>query len=399
MKIMNKGLALVACIILSHFSFAQTWISQANVPLARHHPISFSLAGKGYSITGSSGSGYTNNAYQYDPVGNSWRALPNFPGTPRSFGIGAVANGKAYMGFGNSAIGYLNDLWRYDATDSSWTQLANCGCPGRRHPAMIAIGDRLYVGLGDNGSGDLQDWWMYDINTDTWTLLANFAGPKRHHPYMFNAGGEVFAGFGHSGSVIYKDWYKLDTALGTWSAMTPFPGEARVAGTQFDWNGYGFVLSGDGDNHSYMNTGEMWRYNPTNDTWLQFPSHPGRSLWAPGSFVINNTVYLYGGYNRFTSSLQSNTWKFDLAGAVVGINDEKYSQTNVFPNPANDVLNWEYDASITDVKVFNAMGQLALYSPAEAKQLNTSSLETGLYLVQFYSESNIAKTFKVMVQH
>ncbi len=216
---------------------------------------------------------------------------------------------------------------------------------------------------------------------------------------MFNAAGEVFAGLGHSGGTIYKDWYKLDTALNTWSAMNQFPGEARVAGTQFNLGEYGFVLSGDGDDHNYMATGEMWRYQPSTDTWKEFPPHPGQSRWAPGSFVINNNIYFFGGRNRFTNEYPSDLWKFDMAAATVGIEEEVLSNTYAFPNPATEVLYWEYDKSITELKVYNIMGQLVLSSAADAQQLDIQALNGGLYLVQFFAKSKVIKTSKILIQN
>jgi len=398
---MNKFL-LFAFVLFSTTIIAQSWVQQSNSPIGRHHPISFSLNGKGYAVTGTLISGQpTDDAYEYDPLTDSWTTLANFPGTARSFGIGTVANGKAYLGFGATNTQYLNDLWSFDGADSSWTQLASCSCSGRRHPAMISIGDYIYVGLGDDATGDRNDWWMYSITNNSWTQIANLPGPSRHHPFMFNTGGEVFAGLGHGGNVVYKDWYKLDTALNTWSAMNQFPGEARVAGTQFSLNGFGFVLSGDGDNHSWMANGEMWRYNPGTDSWLQLPSHPGRSRWAPGSFVINNDVYFFGGRDRFSNLFPNDLWTFDLTSATVGIDENELalSNTYVYPNPANDYIAWKNDNSITEIRVHNAMGQLLFTSTANTQQMNTQNLENGLYLVQFYSDSRILKTSKVIIQH
>ena len=395
-----KKLILAALALFSTAAFAQTWIPMASAPVGRHHPISFSLNGKGYAITGTLPSNQpTDDAYEYDPVANSWTTLPDFPGQARSFGIGTTANGKAYLGFGATTTQYLKDFWSYDPTDGTYTQLANCGCSGRRHPAMINVGDRIYVGLGDDASGNRKDWWMYNIPNNTWTQISNLPGPGRHHPFMFNAGGEVFAGMGHAGQVIYKDWYKLDTATGSWSAMNNFPGEARVAGTQFSTSGFGFVLSGDGDNHSFMATGEMWRYNPSNDSWMSFPPHPGQSRWAPGSFVINNEVYFFGGRNRLTNIFPSDLWMFDMGAATIGIEEEKLANTYAYPNPANTTLFWKYDESITDVKVYNIRGELVIAGAADQKKLNTAKLKSGLYLVQFYENSEVAKTSKVMIQH
>lgn len=396
---MNKFL-LAASVLFSSTLFAQSWVPLANAPIGRHHPISFSLDGKGYAVTGTLANGDpTDDVYTYDPVLNTWTAIANFPGTARSFGIGTVANNLAYIGFGATNTQYLNDFWSFDAATGTWTQLADCGCSGRRHPAMISIGTKIYVGLGDDATGDRNDWWMYDIAANTWSQITSLPGPARHHPFMFNTGGEVFAGLGHSQGVIYRDWYKLDTIANTWSAMNQFPGEARVAGTQFSFNGYGFVLSGDGDNHSYMTTGEMWRYNPNTDTWLQLTSHPDESRWAPGSFVIDDEVYFFGGQNRFNNTFPNDLWKFDLAAVTVGLEEQVLTNTVVYPNPANEFIFWENDESILDVRVYNTLGQMVLSGDVQEGQLATKSLNNGMYLVQFYTKDKRIKTTKVLIQH
>tara|TARA_R110002072_G_scaffold124971_2_gene260605 strand:+ start:954 stop:2165 length:1212 start_codon:yes stop_codon:yes gene_type:complete len=403
---MNKIL-LSTLFLFSTTIIAQSWERLSNIPIGKHHFISFSLDGKGYAVTGTSSlEQATNDVYQYDPITDTWSSLTDFPGAARSFGIGTVANGKAYLGFGANATQFLNDFWSFDPSDSSWTQLASCGCSSRRHPALIAIGDRIYVGLGDNDIiGNLRDWWMYDINANTWTRIADLPGPQRHHPYMFNAGGEVFAGLGHgfngSFGVIYNSWYKLDTALNTWSAMNNFPGEARVAGTQFSFNGHGYVLSGDGSDHNYMPTGEMWRYNPDRDAWNELTAHPGISRWAPASFVIDNDVYFFGGLNRVTNSFPIDLWKFDLTDTITGLDEQKLilSNTYVYPNPANEFLLWENDAKITDVRVYNTLGKLILTRTAKAKRINTAQFNSGLYLVQFYAKNELIKTSKVLIKH
>merc|ERR1712054_630601 len=60
-----------------------------------------------------------------------------------------------------------------------------------------------------------------------------------------------------------------------------------------------FILSGDGNDHSYMETGELWEYLPESDEWRQHSPHPGRSRWAPGSFVIGCDVYFTSGRDRY----------------------------------------------------------------------------------------------------
>lgn len=394
-----KRVLSAALLLFCSTMFAQSWVQMGSTPIAKHHPISFSLNGKGYAITGSLAGGVlTKSGSEYDPATDTWTALPDFPGDARSFGIGAVTNGFAYLGFGASSSQLLNDFWRYDGSTGTWLQLADCGCSGRRHPAMIAIGNKIYVGLGDDALGDRDDWWMYDITTNTWVQIADLPGQERHHPYMFEAGGSVYAGLGHSGNVIYQDWYKLDTASNTWTAMNPFPGEARVAGTQFSLNGLGYVLSGDGDNHNYMATGEMWSYDPSNDTWLQLTPHPGESRWAPGSFVIDQEVYFFGGLNRLADLYPTDVWKYSFA-SFAETNESFSSNISIYPNPANDFISWTNDEKYTTVRIYNSLGQLVLNSPSTANKINTTELNEGFYLMNFYDETNLMKTTKVLIQH
>lgn len=398
---MNR-IILPLLLFVTSTCFAQTWVQQANIPSGRHHPITFALNGIGYAVTGTAPNNQrTNTVFSYDPSADTWGTLPTFPGAARSFGIGVTNNGVAYLGFGLSNT-YLNDFWKFDPSDSSWTQLANCGCTGRRHPAMISIGGKIYVGLGDDATGDRNDWWEYQISSNTWRRITNLPGPGRHHPFMFNAGGEVFAGLGHSGQVIYRDWYKLDTLSGTWTAQSQFPGQARVAGTQFDANGYGYVLSGDGSNHSWMSTGEFWRYDPSLDSWTQLPAHLGRSRWAPGSFVINNEVYFFGGLDRLINAYPTNTWKYTLANPATAISESaEVLNLDVFPNPADREILWNVDlnSQLTQVILINALGQTVMNESANSGKLDVQDLNDGLYFVQFFRDAKLIKTSKVLIQH
>ena len=174
------------------------------------------------------------------------------------------------MGFGGASGTAFNDLWEYDSETEEWTQLADCPCEGRYHPAFVQLDDKIYVGMGNNSNGNLKDWWEYDIPTDTWTQKDDLPGPPRHHPYHFGIDDIAYVCFGHGNSMngnlsIYTDVYKFDPSTDEWTQLNEFPGEGRVAGTQFDYGGKGYVLSGDGDDHSFMEEGEFWEYDPATD--------------------------------------------------------------------------------------------------------------------------------------
>ena len=97
-------------------------------------------------------------------------------------------------------------------------------------------------------------------NKNTWLQKTDIPGNGRHHPYYFGIGNYAYVGFGH-GSVsgpgsnpssslfIYNDFYRYDPSNDSCQLMSQFPSQARVAGTQFSYQGKGYILSGDGDNH------------------------------------------------------------------------------------------------------------------------------------------------------
>jgi N-acetylneuraminic acid mutarotase len=368
--------------------YAQSWTQVADIPSARHHPVTWGIDGIGYMVTGTNfANNPTRNFYRYNPTSDSWANMGLFPGTGRSFAIGTVYEGKGYLGFGATLTNYLDDLWQYDPVADTWTELASCPCAGRRHPAFIAVNDAIYVGLGDGGAGNLDDWWKYDMTTDSWSQLPDLPGAGRHHPFQFTVNGQVYAGMGHAGQTIFRDWYRLDPATDTWTTQTDFSGEARVAGTQFNHANEGYVLSGDGDNHSTMATGEFWVYDDANDSWTQLTSHPGVSRWAPGSFVVNDEVYIIGGLNRQASSLSQEVYKYPLP-STVGVNELEKTEIGLFPNPTNSTLNIKTKLQFDAVQVINVAGQIVL-NTGSTKSLDVSVLPLGIYQIQITKDGQI----------
>jgi len=332
----------------------------------RHHPITFANATHGFMLSGSTlQNPYTSDFWVYEVATDSWTSLTGtdsaFPGTPRSFGYGVAStsdcgNSKAYLGFGAGENQQrFADWWEFDMSTRTWRKLTDFPGEGRRHPAMNFLEPvgQIHVGLGDGSFGNYNDYWSYNIQNDDWERLDDFPSSERHHPFYFAINTGSYVGFGHSSGydpLIEKDWYRYDALGGTWNReedfasyasgtlntntgidnakspldVLPVTTEARVAGTQFSIAGscdnndqtLGFVLSGDGDDHSAMATGEFHVFDPAADgsIWHSLPPHPGFSRWAPGSFVLQGSsrVYLLGGYDRQQQILFSDLWTIDL---------------------------------------------------------------------------------------
>jgi N-acetylneuraminic acid mutarotase len=371
---------------------------------ARHHPVTFTVGGNAYLLTGTTAQSNplgTDNFYRYQPEEDTWVELDRFPGGARSYAYAGVYNDKAYFGFGsNDFTFYYDDLWEFDPRTEEWTQLSSCSCIGRTHPAFVVLEGKIYVGLGGN-NGDLKDWAVYDIESDTWAEMPEFPGPPRHHPYHFAAGGKVYAGFGHQGSNYFADWYEFDPQTQAWTRRKDHPAGPRVAGQEFSHNGYGYILSGDGNNHFNLQEGEFWKYLHEADEWERLPNHPGQGpdgragRWAPGCMVLNEEVYFFGGVSRAGGFIFNEVHKFPLESTSTGLWERKTSlPLTVYPNPVNQQIHFEIEKGNNvgpmRVVLYSAQGQVFLDQKQGTTQLNVEFLPPGSYFLQVITEDNIA---------
>ncbi len=396
---MKKNLLILGFVIACfNIINAQTWEAVSDSPFRSDHSIGFSLNGIGYSVAGTVQGVASDQFYSYDPLSDTWTQLDDFPGPGRGFSIGDTYDGKAYIGFGVSPNNMvLDDLWVFDPDTGTWTELASCPCTPRFHPAFVAREGKIFVGMGGSDNGNLNDWWAYDIATDTWEQRADFPGEVRHHPYQFAVGDFVYAGLGHGNSNpglnIFNDWYRYDPIANFWIPMADLPAEGRVAGTQFSYGGKGYVLSGDGDNHSFMNTGEFWEYDPQVNSWTELPPHPGTSRWAPTSFVIDDYVYFMTG---LTQSLVADltVWRYLLDDTPpTSTKDITNSELFISPNPTSDILNIKLEETfIKNISLINVSGQLVLEKNGinnNTVTLNVQELPLGVYFVKVETEHEV----------
>lgn len=384
---------LITFLLFCSTLFAQeSWELMEPVPFSpRHHPVTFSLNGYGFVTTGAISMDsvkYENDMWKYDPIEKTWEELDDFTGPARSFSYGDTWEGKAYMGFGRSEQGdALDDLWEYNPENDEWTELTTCPCEGRFHPAFTIAKGVLYVGLGNNNDGNLKDFWAYDIETDSWEQLPDIPGPPRHHPYHFTVNDTAYAMFGHGNNMeIYNDVYRFDDVAKDWVVLPNFPGEERVAGTQFNYNGKGYVLSGQGSDHENFDDGEFWEYDPSNLEWTQLEPHPGSGRWAPGSFLINNEVYLTSGLSN--DSLENNMYRYILP--LPASVKELVEINSVHPNPATSYIDLDIEKE-EEFKIIDMNGTEVLKGKSN-NRIDISYLSSGVYFVIF--ESKYAKFIK-----
>lgn len=395
-------IAVAASCLLATVSLAQEWTQMADMPdVGRHHPVNFVLDGYGYVVTGTkSNASISADFYRYDPNSDTWEVLPDFPGLARSYAYGGAYGGKGYLGFGSRGPAQ-KDLWEYDPDTETWTQLASCPGNARQHPAFVITDDgKIFVGMG-NASANYKDWWEYDIATDAWVRRADLPAAARHHPYYFNIGDTPYVGMGHGGG-IYKDLWRYNRGDDTWTRMADIPDQGRVAGQQFSYADAGYVLSGDNQAHGHFPTGEFWRYDPDSDSWTELVHHPGSARWAPGSFLINGTIYMMGGLS--TTGLQKTMWSFPLSDPadVDPPAADFTSRFTVSPNPVRGtsvrILDPFSELGSEPVRLLNARGQRVrnLTGSAAGLQIPTD-LSSGRYFLSFSTTSGEQQTRAITI--
>lgn len=408
-----KFLVAIHILIFTPCSLMAQWTSVTAPPdsFRTDHSFGFAIDSTGYLLGGQTEDGFSAAFYSYSPDQDEWTQLPDFPGGTRGYGIGDVWENKAYFGFGlgirPDSIEAIqqNDLWVFDPSTNTWTELSPCPCLPRLHPAFVTHKGNIYVGLGSAaGVGNLDDWWAYNIATDTWTQKTFFPSHTRHHPYQFAIGDHVYTGFGH-GSVepkIYDTWYQYDPENDSWLQVASIPGEARVAGTQFSHNGFGYVLSGDGDDHDSMETGEFWRYDANADQWDELPPHPGTSRWAPASFIIDHEIYIINGYSF--GEYQDEAYKYDLGDPSTNTADlsEKDINLNVYPNPFIDELSIQWDGldfpNGAVIRLLDLYGRIVYHTTTNSSdtQVLFPDLNPGLYSLEVLSNDTYSASRMVM---
>ena len=388
-----KKLVFSALIIFStQLLYAQSWETVQGLPAAadaRHHPATFTINGKGYLVTGADASSVSmGDFYEYDPNLDSWTTKTDFPGQARGFAYAVNSDTKGYLGFGyaydpgNGIDQVMDDLWEYDPITDTWTELASCPGQARYHPAMVYLNGKIYMGLGSSGTADLGDWWAYDIQTDTWTPKATFPGADRHHPYYFGIGDYVYVGMGHAGMSIFDDLYRYDPQTDSWTQMQSLPSQGRVAGTQFSYNGKGYVLSGQGETHQNLPTGEFWEYDPVANDWTQLTAHPGGGRWAPGSFVINGNIFFMCGESN--SGVKKDVLRYQIEGfATTSAHKENEQLISIYPNPAKNeftFINLAKPAKLTIIDMSGKICWEAIVAPDQFVQI--PSLQPGMFVCQ-----------------
>ncbi len=256
-----------------------TWTRKKPMALASHH---VALAAYGDKIYAFGGFKYpdsgpaawepVNNAWEYDPQADSWKALAPMP-SKRGAMTASVVDGKIYV-IGGAGV----------MPGSSETTIH----PARRH---------MVVGTVEE----------YDPKTDTWRSRAALPTPRNHHAAaavngkIYVIGGRIGAAFITSASnTDIVEAY--DPATDTWSKPLERMPTPRSASGYAVWHNKIFVAGGEGqDRMSLRAYRAVEAYDPALNQWEIAPSMPN-PRHGLGVAVIGDRLYTVSGDAQSASS-------------------------------------------------------------------------------------------------
>jgi len=267
-------------IVYEYDPASDKWTKKKNMPLPAHHMAMAEYRGKIYVmgglVRGSERGGWApiDNAFEYDPATDTWKALPPMPGGKRGSAVAEEVGGKIYVigGAANNPGSKETALYRsrphrsvgtneaYDPATNKWETKSPMPT-ARNHAASGAVNGKIYVIGGRVGSAfipvasnvDIVE--EYDPATDQWGALRarmpNGRSAVAHGTYA----GKIYVAGGESQSAaingVFRALEAYDVATDTWAILPSMPiGRHGLAGS-FLGNGFhivtGQIFNGEGE--------------------------------------------------------------------------------------------------------------------------------------------------------
>ncbi|MFT5822461.1 MAG: N-acetylneuraminic acid mutarotase [Crocinitomix sp.] len=314
-----------------------SWDKKASFDgLKREKAVAFSIGEFGYVGCGVDTAEITHNdLWQYDPTLDTWTQKASMPAAERRDAVGFAVDGKGYIGTGftldDGSLGEkLNDFWEYDPLGNSWASIADYpggGDTGIYQATSFVALEKGYVVCGKIGSDAyIFELWEYNPATDFWTERTPFPGGDRYQLISFVIENKAYVGMGTDHDVYRKDMYEYDPATNTWEEKGDFPGTERARASSFSIGNKGFVVFGsDGGLKD-----ELWEYNYYTEAWTLRASFPGGGRNNAIAFSIGDKGY--AGLGKEISGKKQTVYEYTPLGPL-SITEDAAIEFDLFPNP------------------------------------------------------------------
>lgn len=302
------------------------WVRVAPIPQANEERQGAAANGRLYLFGGNPvGEGSMpgtppGQVWEYDPAGDRWTRKKDMPLAAHHVAV-AEQGGKVYV-FGGAVQrqkggpNYIpvNNAWEYDPAADTWKALAPM--PSKRiAAAAVAVGGRIYVMGGAGNYPAREDMALnanephrvldtneaYDPATNTWQARQTLPTP-RSHVAAAAANGRIYLLGGRLASMAVSNGSttdiveEYDPATDRWGFLKlrmPTPRDSAVA---VAYQGRIHVIGGQSItaiSNSVSRAHEA--YDPATNTWVQLPNLPLARHGMAGA-LIGNRFHIVGGH-------------------------------------------------------------------------------------------------------
>ena len=245
------------------------------------------------------------------------------------------------------------EIFKMNQDGSNRTQITNTqGTDWYYAPNYNPAGTKIYFSLSQNGNFHLV---MMDVNGSNWVDITQ----PNTYGYI-----DVYPSFSHDGS--------------------------KIIFSSSEYSGNGGIL-------------DLIMINPDGSDWERITTSANSERFDLAVFhpTDNNKLFLSYTPSNGKSSIKSmntdGTSLIELAACPLGLEDDPEAEVSGFyPNPANDILNFNVKGEIL-IKIFDLAGRLVLVS--HDNKTNISRLDPGIYTIYLKDENNDLIRFDKLIKN
>ncbi len=334
----SLALAMTACVLAPRVANAQAkWEKLAPFPEPAEEILGAAANGKMYVFAGLIPVWHPKGlVYEYDPATNQWTkkkpmALPShhvafteYHGKIYAFG------GFVYPPSGPPAWVPIDNAWEYDPVNDTWKALAPMPIK-RGSPVAVAVGNKIYViggaallpgsteiavspNVPQMSVGNVEE---YDPETNTWRERSPMPTPRNHaaigavNGKIYVIGGRVGAAFISAASDV-SVVEEYDPATDKWSAPRSRMPTTRSALGYGVYDGRIYVAGGEfQDPHMMATFRTVEAYEPASNSWSIMPSMPVSRHGLAAGVVGNRFIVVGGDVQSAGSGIEVSTAEVD----------------------------------------------------------------------------------------
>ena len=314
--VITTGLTLV---LLATTAFTQArWTKLAPFPEPDEELYGVAAGGKLYVLGGFGGGKARGAVFEYDPASDRWTKKKPMA-RPVHHQAMVEYQGKIYVfgGFVFPSAGGgwepVDNAWEYDPVADSWKALAPL--PMKRGSAVVAeVGGKMHLIGGAttvegskevaiNGGGPARVLTandVYDPVSNTWQSRAPMA-LARNHAFAGAVNGKIYViggRVGHAFVTVSSNTEiveEYDPATNSWSGLKAKMPTARSGGGWGTYNGRIYVAGGEVATPALVGAFRaLEAYEPATNTWTVMPSMPMPRHGVAGA-VVGNRLHLVSG--------------------------------------------------------------------------------------------------------